>query len=40
MSNYDNALSQEEIDIIYEANVDLNGFINIERFAKILLGNI
>ena len=41
MSNYDNPLSKEEIeDIIREANVDQNGFINIERFAKVLLGNI
>ena len=40
MSNYENALSQEEIDdIIQEANVDQNGYINIERFAKVLLGN-
>ena len=41
MANYENALSQEEIeDIIQEANVDQNGYINIERFAKVLLGNI
>ena len=41
MSNYENALSQEEIeDIIQEANVDRNGYINIERFTKVLLGNI
>ena len=40
MKNYGNALSQNEIeDIIQEANVQ-NGYINIERFAKILLGNI
>ena len=41
MSNYENALSQEEIeDIIQEANVDRNGYINIERFTKVLLGSI
>ena len=40
MKNYGNALSQNEIeDIIQEANVE-NGYINIERFTKILLGNI
>ena len=41
MSNYGNALTEDEIeDIIQEANVDRNGYINIEKFAKILLGNI
>ena len=41
MANYDNPLSQEEIDdIIQEANPDQDGYINIERFTKILLGNI
>ena len=41
MSNYDNPLSSDEIEnIIQEANVDENGYINIERFAKILSGNI
>ena len=41
MANYENALSQEEIeDIIQEANPDQNGYINIERFTKVLLGNI
>ena len=41
MGNYQNALSPEEIeDIIQEANVDENGYINIEKFTKILLGNI
>ena len=41
MSNYGNALTKNEIeDIIQEANVDQNGYINIEYFAKILLGNI
>ena len=41
MSNYGNALTKNEIeDIIQEANVDQNGYINIENFTKILLGNI
>ena len=41
MSNYGNALTQDEIeDVIQEANVDENGYINIENFTKILLGNI
>ena len=41
MSNYDNPLNSQEIeDIIEEANVDENGYINIQRFAKVLLGNI
>ncbi len=41
MSNYENPLSQEEIeDIITEANPDENGYINISNFTKILLGNI
>ena len=41
MANYGNALSKDEIeDIIQEANVDQNGYINIENFTKILLGNI
>ena len=41
MSNYDNPLNSQEIeDIIQEANVDENGYINIQRFVKILLGNI
>ena len=40
MKNYGNALSQNDIeDIIQEANVE-NGYINITRFTKILLGNI
>ena len=39
MMNYDNALSQEDVeDIIQEAKVDENGYINIERFTKVLLG--
>ena len=41
MSNYDNPLNSQEIeDIIEEANVDENGYINIQRFVKVLLGNI
>ena len=41
MSNYENPLSFQEIeDIIQEANADENGYINIQRFVKLLLGNI
>ena len=41
MSNYENPLNSQEIDdIIHEANVDENGYINIQRFVKSLLGNI
>jgi Ca2+-binding EF-hand superfamily protein len=41
MSNYDNPLSDEEIEeIIQEANVDSNGNIDYINFTKILLGNI
>ena len=41
MSNYDNPLSEEEIEeIIQEANVDSNGNIDYINFTKILLGNI
>ena len=41
MSNYGNALSRDEIeDIIQEANVDENGYIDIQKFTKVLLGNI
>ena len=41
MSNYDNPLNSQEIEeIIEEANVDENGYINIQRFVKMLLGNI
>ena len=41
MSNYDNPLNSQEIEeIIHEANVDENGYINIQRFVKLLLGNI
>ena len=41
MSNYDNPLNSQEIEeIIEEANADENGYINIQRFVKVLLGNI
>ena len=41
MSNYDNPLNSQEIEeIIEEANTDENGYINIQRFVKVLLGNI
>ena len=41
MSNYDNPLNSQEIEeIIEEANADENGYINIQRFVKMLLGNI
>ena len=41
MSNYDNPLSDEEIEeIIQVANVDSNGNIDYINFTKILLGNI
>jgi Ca2+-binding EF-hand superfamily protein len=41
MSNYDNPLSDEEIEeIIQEANVDSNGNIDYINFTKILLGNL
>ena len=41
MSNYDNPLSDEEIEeIIQEANVDNNENIDYINFTKILLGNI
>ena len=41
MSNYENPLSTEEIDeIMQEVNVDENGYINIQRLVKLLLGKI
>ena len=41
MSNYENPLSTEEIDeIMQEANADENGYINIQRLVKLLLGKI
>ena len=41
MAGYQNALSPEEIEeILQESHVDENGYINIENFTKILLGNI
>ena len=41
LANYGDDLTKEEIDdIIQEANADKSGNINIEKFAKILLGKI
>ena len=41
MSNYENPLSTEEIDeIMQEVNTDENGYINIQRLVKLLLGKI
>ena len=41
MSNYENPLSTEEIDeIMQEVNADENGYINIQRLVKLLLGKI
>ena len=41
LANYGNDLTKEEIDdVIQEANADKSGNINIEKFAKILLGKI
>ena len=41
LANYGDVLSKEEVDdIIQEANADKGGNINIEKFAKILLGKI
>jgi len=41
MSNYENALSENEIEqIIEEANVDEDGNIDYIRFTQILLGKI
>ena len=41
MSNYENPLSSEEIDeIMQEVNADENGYINIQRLVKLLLGKI
>ena len=40
MTNYENALTPQEVNIILEeAKVDGNGYINIEKFVKILMGN-
>ena len=40
LSDFENSLSNEDIEeIIQDANVDENGYINIEKFTKILLGN-
>ena len=41
LANYGEVLTREEIDdIIQEANADKSGNINIEKFAKILLGKM
>ena len=41
LANYGDDLTKEEIDdVIQEANADKSGNINIEKFAKILLGKI
>ena len=41
LANYGDVLSKEEVDdVIQEANADKGGNINIEKFAKILLGKI
>ena len=41
LANYGDALSKEEVDdVIQEANADKGRNINIEKFAKILLGKI
>ena len=41
LANYGDDLTKEEIDdVIREANADKSGNINIEKFAKILLGKI
>ena len=41
LANYGDVLTKEEIDdVIQEANADKSGNINIEKFAKILLGKV
>ena len=41
LANYGEVLTKEEIDdIIQEANADKSGNINIDKFAKILLGKM
>ena len=41
LANYGDDLTKDEIDdVIQEANADKSGNINIEKFAKILLGKI
>ena len=41
LANYGEVLTKEEVDdVIQEANPDKGGNINIEKFAKILLGKI
>jgi Ca2+-binding EF-hand superfamily protein len=41
LANYGDVLTKEEVDdVVQEANADKNGNINIEKFAKILLGKM
>ena len=41
LANYGEVLTKEEVDdVIQEANPDKGGNINIEKFAKILLGKM
>ena len=41
LANYGDVLTKEEVDdVVQEANADKNGSINIEKFAKILLGKM
>ena len=41
LANYGDDLTKDEIDdVIQEANADKSGNINIEKFAKILLGKM
>ena len=41
LTNFGEVLTKEEIDdVIQESNADKSGNINIEKFAKILLGKI
>ena len=41
LANYGDVLTKEEVDdVVQEANADKNGKINIEKFAKILLGKM
>ena len=41
LANYGDVLTKEEVDdVVQEANADKNGNINIEKFAKILIGKM
>ena len=41
LANYGDVLTKEDVDdVVQEANADKNGKINIEKFAKILLGKM